>query len=159
MFFVSRERSKNKCVKTLSQLRCFRMAIAVLDYEPITFTERKCANDQESVANERPDLQLPLDSCRFNVALFSPLVTGTCGPRLASGHGAVMLKVFTRFSIFLSAWVPGQKTILVTVAHEWPPSPLLRRLHCRQWTCHFRARLNLSRRDHHEKWFSGRARE
>ena len=32
-------------------------------------------------------------------------MTGTCGPRLASGHGAVMLIVFTRFSIFLSAWV------------------------------------------------------
>ena len=36
-----------------------------------------------------------------------------------------------------------QKTVLVTVAHEWPPSPLLRRLHCRQWTCHFRAWLTL----------------
>lgn len=100
VLYVSFERSKTKCVKSVRQLRCFRMAILVLDYEPITFTERRCENDQESVVNEHSDLQLPSDSCRFKVALFLPLMIGNCGPRLASEHSADMLTVFTLFSIF-----------------------------------------------------------
>ena len=55
------------------------------------------------IENERSDLQLPLDSCRFKVALFSSLLTGSCGPRSASEHSADMLIVYTRFSIVLSA--------------------------------------------------------
>ena len=107
LLWVSFERSKNKRVKTLSQLRCFRMPIVVLEYGPITFTERRCERDRESVENERSNLQLPSDSCCFKVARFSSLLTGNCGPRLASEHSANMLIVFMRFFNFSVCWGGG----------------------------------------------------